>query len=107
MIPNSVKIILMADRFYGTPALIALCQEFGWRYRIRMKGNLILKHLDGIISTGELIKLNQQFVTDAFLNDSGVKTNIGVIKEEGRSEPWIIAMDCNPSTNKVLDYGMR
>lgn len=47
MMPQGVKIILMADRFYGTPALIQLCQSFKWQYRIRLKGNLILFHEGG------------------------------------------------------------
>ena len=30
----------MADRFYGTPALIAFATAQGWGYRLRVKGNL-------------------------------------------------------------------
>lgn len=44
MMPKDVKIMLAADRFYGTAALISLCQSFGWQYRIRLKGNLNLFH---------------------------------------------------------------
>lgn len=105
--PCSVKIALMADRFYGTPSLIALCQQFGWQYRIRLKGNLVLLHQGGELRSGELIGLGITSLCNAALNESGVVTNIGIIQEQGKSEPWIIAMDCVPTEYKVLDYGMR
>lgn len=105
--PRGVKVVLMADRFYGTPALILLCQTFKWGYRIRLKSNLILFHQGGELRSGELITLKQTSLCDVILSNSGVKTNIGTIQEEGKEEPWIIAMDCVPTENKVLDYGMR
>jgi len=107
MIPDGIKIILMADRFYGTAALISLCQRLKWKYRIRLKGNLILKHQGGELQTGELIHLGLKSVEQAELNQTSVVTNIGVIQEDGHREPWIIAMDCKPEMGKVLDYGMR
>lgn len=107
MIPDEMKVLLAADRFYGTSSLISLCQSFRWQYRIRLKGNLILHHQGGETQTGELASLGLKRVEDAELNESGVKTCIGVLMEEGHDEPWIIAMDCKPSTGRVLDYGMR
>jgi hypothetical protein len=107
MIPCKSKLILMADRFYGTAALIALCQSLNWHYRIRLKSNLILYHQGGELVTGELLKLGLQSITGVKLNSSNVVTNIGVLQEEGHPEPWIIAMDAIPSVGKVLDYGMR
>ena len=32
--------IVLADRFYGTPGLIAACAARDWDYRLRLKGNL-------------------------------------------------------------------
>jgi hypothetical protein len=46
-------IILAADRFYGTAGLIGWCQEAGWSYRIRLKGNLTLNHEGGELTTGD------------------------------------------------------
>lgn len=107
MIPSGMQVMLAADRFYGTSSLISLCQSFGWQYRIRLKGNLILRHEGGEMQTSELLSLGLNDVEDAELNESGVKTCIGVLQEEGHPEPWIIAMDCKPSTGRILDYGMR
>lgn len=38
MMPEGADILLAADRFYGTAALIKWCQKQGWNYRIRLKG---------------------------------------------------------------------
>ena len=107
LIPPGVRILLSADRFYGTSALILLCQGFGWKYRIRLKGNLILFHQGGEVQSGELWKLGLKGIENAQLNKSGVTTNIGILHEDGHSEAWIIAMDDKPTTGRVLDYGMR
>lgn len=106
-IPEGAQILLAADRFYGTAALIGWCQDAGWQYRIRLKGNLGLAHKDGEMSTGDILRLCPEGLTSAELYGSGVRTNIGVLHEKGHKEPWIIAMDCPPGKYNVLDYGMR
>lgn len=47
MIPGGTKVILMADRFYGTAAMVELCQRLNFGYRIRLKCNLTLEHEGG------------------------------------------------------------
>ena len=106
-LPDNVKIMLSADRFYGTAQLVEWCQKAGWGYRIRLKGNLTLTHDGGEITTGDVAARIPKGVKAAELYGSGVKTNIGVLHEKGHKEPWIIAMDAAPSTYTVLDYGMR
>jgi hypothetical protein len=105
MIPEGVKIMLSADRFYGTANLIACCQQYSWSYRIRLKGNLILQHEGGEITTGEAAKAGMEALLDAELGH--VTTHIGIIHEKEHPEPWIIAMNDVPSKYKTLDYGMR
>src|SRR3954467_14963020 len=39
-LPRQAKVRLMGDRFYGTADLIGWCQQRGWDYRLRLKGNL-------------------------------------------------------------------
>ena len=36
-------VILLADRFYGTPEMICWCGDRGWDYRLRLKGNLVAR----------------------------------------------------------------
>lgn len=107
MIPENMPVMLTADRFYGTSAMIGLCQQYGWQYRIRLKGNLILQHEGGELKTGEILTLGLSGVEHAELSNSAVCTNIGVLQEDEHEEAWIIAMDCKPTKARVLDYGMR
>ncbi|HRD49093.1 MAG: transposase [Candidatus Competibacter sp.] len=106
-LPESVPVMLGADRFYGTAARIKWCQEAGWGYRIRLKGNLTLTHEGGEITTGEVAKLIPGGLEGAWLYDSGVKTNLGILHEKGHKEPWMIARDTVPSRYTPLDYGLR
>jgi len=107
MMPQDANILLAADRFYGTAALIKWCQKHGWNYRIRLRENLILHHDGGEITTGEAAKAGMTALMNAALNETQVKTHIGICHEKGHREAWIIAMHDTPSTARVLDYGMR
>lgn len=107
MMPENADILLAADRFYGTSALINWCQKQCWRYRIRLKGNLILRHEGGEITTGEAVNAKISSLIGAELNETGIKTNIGILHEAGHKEAWIIAMSELPNKCRVLDYGMR
>lgn len=107
MVPDGIAILLAADRFYGTSSLINWCKKQGWQYRIRMKGNLVLQHEGGEITTGKAAEIRLSSIENAMLNETGVSTNIGILHEPGHKEPWIIAMDCKPSKYNTLDYGMR
>jgi Transposase DDE domain len=107
MLPEGIPVLLAADRFYGTAALIRWCQEHGWGYRLRLKDNLILRHEGGEITTGEAAQTGITRLLNAELNESGVKTHIGILHEKNHKEPWVIAMSEPPSKGRVLDYGMR
>jgi hypothetical protein len=108
MIPKGIAIMLAADRFYGTAALIALCQSFGWQYRIRLKGNLNLFHQEGwVMNPHEAKKMKLKGLEGVRLGEKGPLINVGILHEEGHSEAWYIAMDTKPSAGRTLDYGMR
>lgn len=107
MLPPGVAIMLGADRFYGTAALISYCQAQGWAYRIRLKSNLILTHEGGELMTGDIPKLVPEGVENAELSGSGVTTSIAALHEKGHPEPWLIAMDGKPTKARARDYGMR
>jgi len=107
MTPEGASVLLAADRFYGGAALVAWCRKRGWKWRIRLKGNLILRHEGDKITTGEAAKAGMAALHDAEFNETGVSTHIGILHEEGHKEPWIVAMDEPPNKGRVLDYGMR
>ena len=107
MIPEGLSILLAADRFYGTSALIGWCQKQGWQYRIRLKGNLIFQHEGAEITASQAAQMQMAALENAIFNNTTLKTNIGILHESGHKEHWFIAMDCKPSKYKILDYGMR
>jgi|SRR3989338_117230 len=78
IIPKDVKVMLAADRFYGTAALISLCQRLGWQYRIRLKGNLNLFHQEGWVMTlHEAKKMNLKGLEEVRLGEKGPLINVG------------------------------
>lgn len=107
MMPAGANILLAGDRFYGTAALIKWCRKHGWNYRLRLRDNLILHHDGGELTTGEAAKAKMTSLLNATLNETGIKTHIGILHEAGHKEAWIIAMSDIPSKGRVLDYGMR
>lgn len=108
LIPKGIKIMLAADRFYGTGALITLCQSFSWHYRIRLKGNLNLFHQEGwVLNSHEAKKMGLKSLEDVRLGEKGPLINVGLLHEEGHPEAWYIAMDAKPSQARTLDYGLR
>src|SRR5689334_539947 len=42
LLPAGVRLVLMGDRFYGSPALIAWCRAQGWDWRLRLKQDLLV-----------------------------------------------------------------
>lgn len=108
MIPYQAKVLVLADRFFGAPELIRCCQQYGFAYRIRLKGNLTLTHEEGgEMRVDEMPRLCPQGVCGAKLAGSEVETNVGFIHDAGHPEPWFIAMNAAPSRTTVLDYGLR
>jgi hypothetical protein len=89
-LPLSASVTLLGDRFYGTADLIGWCQERGWDYRLRLKGNLVVFYLEDVELTGKR-----------------ARTHIGIIQDPGHAEPWIIAMSTKPGYLKTLEYGGR
>ena len=108
MIPQGIKILLVADRFYGTAALITLCQKLEWSYRIRLKGNLRLTHEDGWeLNANEAKNMGLRELEHVRLGGKGPELNVGILHEPGHPEAWFIAMDTKPSLSRTLDYGLR
>ena len=106
-LPPNADICLMADRFYGTPDLIAFAIAQGWDYRLRPKGNLT------VFIDGHQSRLDQHstcklpYPHNVELTHRRVATNIGIINDPGHDEPWFIAMSDKPGYLTTLDYSAR
>lgn len=106
-LPDGARVRLMGDRFYGTADLISWCQERGWDYRLRLKGNLKVIDDGETTTTGACAKARTFYLEDVELTARRVRTHIGIIHDPGHREPWIIAMSERPGYLRTLDYGQR
>lgn len=102
-----MKVRLMGDRFYGTADLIGWCQDHGWGYWLRLKGNLLVEHGATQTTTGDCAKARKFCLETVALTGRRARTHIGIIHDPGHAEPWIIAMSEKPTYLRTLEYGRR
>jgi Transposase DDE domain len=107
LLPEGAKVVLMGDRFYGSPDLIAWCRSKGWDWRLRLKADLLVFEDGGESTVAQCFVRGERMLTDVGLTAKRVRTNIGMVHEEGHPEPWFIAMSDVPTTAKTFDYGLR
>jgi hypothetical protein len=106
-LPAGQAVVLLADRFYGTPAMIRWCCDHGWDYRLRLKGNLLARWGATRTTTGGLALAGGHSFEAVALTGKRVITNIGIIRDPGHAEPWIIAMSAKPGYLTTLGYADR
>jgi hypothetical protein len=106
-LPTGQAVILLADRFYGTPEMIRWCQDRGWDYRLRLKGNLLARWGATKTTTDALALSGGHYFEAVALTGKRVTTNIGIIRGPGHAEPWIIAMSAKPGYLTTLGYTAR
>jgi hypothetical protein len=106
-LPSPARVCLMADRFYGTPDLIAFAIAKGWGYRLRVKSNLRAFAFGRATSLAEHVTDKRPYLAGVALTHKRIVTNIGIINEPGHAEPWIIAMSDTPGYLTTLDYSAR
>jgi hypothetical protein len=107
LLPDGAKVVLMGDRFYGSPDLIAWCRSKGWDWRLRLKADLLVFEDGGESTVAQCFARGEHMLTDVELTAKRARTNIGMVHEEGHPEPWFIAMSDKPTTAKTFDYGFR
>ena len=106
-LPQDADICLMADRFYGTPDLIAFAIEQGWDYRLRLRGNLSVFIAGHKSRLDQHIACKRPYLHNIELTHRRVTTNVGIINDPGHDEPWFIAMSDKPGYLTTLDYTAR
>jgi Transposase DDE domain len=107
LVPAGVKVVLMGDRFYGSPELIAWCRRAGWDWRLRLKADLLVFEDGGESTVSGCFLRGERMLKNVELTAKRVRTNIGMVHEEGHPEPWFIAMSDAPTKAKTFDYGLR
>ena len=88
--PEGSSPMLAGDRFYGTAELVKWCQKLGWKYRLRLKGNLCVYQNKGEDKTLEQLKREGHKNLESLRFRSGMTTHVGVLHEPGHKEPWFI-----------------
>lgn len=106
-LPAQARVLLMGDRFYGTPDLITWCQEHGWGYRLRLKTTLLVADGRAQTTTGDCAREKRFTLRDVALTAKRVRTHIGILHDPGHAEPWIIAMSDRPGYLCTLEYNQR
>jgi hypothetical protein len=107
LLPEGARVMLMGDRFYGSPALIAWCRAKGWGWRLRCKQDLLVFEGGGETTLADCFARGDHRLEHVELTEKRVRTHVAMLHEAGHPEPWIIAMSDAPSTYRALDYGMR
>ena len=107
LLPEDGRVVLMGDRFYGGPDLIAWCRRQGWDWRLRLKADLLVFEEGGESTLAECFARGERMLVGVELTGKRVPTNIGMVHEDGHPEPWFIAMSDAPTTAKTFDYGLR
>ena len=107
LLPTDATVCLMADRFYGTADLIGWCQDRDWDYRLRLKGNLVVRDGADRMTTGQAADAGLFALENVQLTARKATTNIGIIRDPNHAEPWIIAMPAEPGYLNTLDYSAR
>jgi hypothetical protein len=107
MLPEGARAVLMGDRFYGSPDLIAWCREQRWDWRLRLKQELLVFEGDGESTLAECLARGERMLSDVELTHKRVRTHVAMVHEPGHPEPWIIAMSATPTPHRAFDYGLR
>ena len=107
LLPEDVRPVLMGDRFYGTPDLIAWCRQQGWAWRLRLKQDLLVFEEGGETTLAACFAGGEHLLSGVELTEKRVVTNVAMVHEPGHPEPWIIAMSETPTAHRAFDYGLR
>src|SRR4051812_19895274 len=106
-LPAGTRIVLMGDRFYGSPDLIALCHVLGWGWRLRLKQDLLVFQDGGETTLAACFARGERMLGDVELTGKRVATSVAMVHEPGHPEPWIIALSEPPTVHRAFDYGLR
>ena len=91
-LPAPARVRLLGDRFYGTADLIGWCQQRGWDYRLRLKGNLVVVDGAGRTTTGQCAKDRVYYLEDVELTG----------RREPISESFMIRGTRSPGSSPCL-----
>ena len=84
-----------------------MLNEWKWDYRLRLKKTYVVKEENKNRSKLNRKTKEEHLMRNVALSKQKVKTNIGILKEKGHKEAWMIAMGKAPTRERVKEYGGR
>jgi hypothetical protein len=107
LLPAGARPVLTGDRFHGGPDPIAWCRARDWGWRLRLKRDLpVFEAGGGETTPAACFARGERLPSGVELTGKGVTTNVAVVHEPGRPEPWIIAPSEAPTVHRAFDYGL-
>ena len=115
MIPDSVEIVLLADRGFGRAELARTCQQLGFRYVIRIKSDVWIEcpSYRGKLMDYPVRKGMQRFLKQvSYRKKDAVKQHVVIHWKVGlpkkRDEPWFLMTDMERKVESLTTlYGKR
>src|SRR4051794_14576178 len=104
LLPAGVRPVLMGDRFYGSPALIAWCRAQGWDWRLRLKQDLLVFEAGGETTLAACFARGEHLLSDIELTETRVRTNVAMVHEAGDPPPGVIAPSPAPAPPRGLCF---
>jgi len=112
MVPQSTKVIILADRGFGRAEMARECQKLSFGYVIRIEPKVYIKSRSFTGNLTDLpIKPGQQLMLPNVLyrKEKSVRQNIAVIWKPDRTEPWFLMTNLEKMPAKKLTkvFGKR
>lgn len=104
--------VLLADRGFADVALMQLCQQLGWRYRLRIKCNfLVHRSGHGSALVEQLLpKRKGQAVFLHYVSLTGQcygPVHLALARPQDEADPWLIVSDELTGLQTFKEYGLR
>ena len=99
--------MLMGDRFYGSPELIAWCRAPGLGLAAAAEAGPAGVRGGRRDRLAACFARGEHLLSGIGLTGKRVATNVAMVHEPGHPEPWIIAMSEAPTAHRAFDYGLR
>jgi hypothetical protein len=109
-LPEGTEVVFLADRGFVSKKLMKQLNEWGWDWRIRIKGNQVL-HCRGRRMTPKMLGLQKgnammfSEVIDFGGNLHGLSLSAGWSR--GGDEPWYILSNAPARSEVFMEYGLR
>lgn len=114
MLPEGVKVILLADRGFGRTELAKTCRELCLRYLIRIKPDVRVAHpsYTGRLDDYPIKKGMWRVLTEAqYRSDKAVSLNVVIRWKRGlpkkRDEPWFLMTNLSGNAVQLTDLYAR